>query len=108
VIHTDHKAWSDINRLDKVGGAITIIAEKPCQVLGMDLVGPINLKNGEQRNVLIIVDYFTKWIWCCNMKYTTTSEVINQLNENILWSWAGTPETIISDQGSQFVSGRLD
>jgi len=69
-----------------------IIAEKPLQIIGIDLVG------------LVVVDYFSKWIWTADLTSTTSKAVIDKLNEMLVWSWPGTPSLIISDQGPQLCS----
>lgn len=72
------------------------LPKRAWQKLGVDLFMFDNV------NYLMIVDYFSKFIEIPKMTSTTSVAVINQLKS--IFSRHGIPETIISDNGPQFIS----
>lgn len=66
----------------------------------MDVV-PINLDNGTTRNILVIVDYFTKYVVTKVIGEATTSNITRAIRTTVLWEHS-TPRIIISDGGTQF------
>jgi hypothetical protein len=76
--------------------------EKPWQRIHMDLAGPFL---GSMW--LIIVDAFTKWPEVFRLgKDSTSANVISFVRET--FSRFGLPETIVSDNGPQFVSSEFE
>lgn len=63
----------------------------------MDYAGPF-----QGHNFLIVVDALTKWPEVIMMSSTTASATIKQLRE--LFARFGSPECIVSDNGTQFVA----
>jgi transposase InsO family protein len=57
--------------------------------------------------VLVTVDYFTKWVEAIPIKTVTSGNMIDFVNEHILHGF-GIPQTITTDQGSQFTSGEFE
>jgi len=75
-----------------------LFPEKPWQRIHVDLAGPFLNKMW-----LIIVDAHSKWPEVFNLNHNTTSQsVICCIRET--FSRHGIPETIVSDNGPQFVS----
>jgi len=66
--------------------------------LATDLKGP--LPYGE--NILVVIDYKTKYPVTAILKKTTSEDIIYQLEE--MFTMFGYPETIVSDNGPQFTS----
>ncbi|XP_018403549.1 PREDICTED: uncharacterized protein K02A2.6-like [Cyphomyrmex costatus] len=77
-------------------------SEKPWQHLHIDLAGPIL-----NSMWLIIVDAYSKWPEIYNLENDTSSaHVIQCIRESI--ARYGTPDTIVSDNGPQFLSREFE
>ncbi|KAA3674330.1 uncharacterized protein DEA37_0011406 [Paragonimus westermani] len=63
----------------------------------MDFAGPFN-----GQTYLVIVDAYTKWPEVHNLRQPNTDSTIQKLSE--LFSCFGLPETVVTDNGSQFTS----
>lgn len=59
-------------------------------------------QKGQQRNMLLVVDAYSKWMEVFQMGVTTTEKTIEKLRT--LFSAYGLPEEIVSDNGVQFTS----
>jgi transposase InsO family protein len=57
--------------------------------------------------VLVATDYFTKWVEAIPIKTVTSGNMIDFVNEHIVYQF-GIPQTITTDQGSQFTSGEFE
>jgi transposase InsO family protein len=51
--------------------------------------------------------YFTKWAEAIPIKTVTTGNMIDFVNEHIVYRF-GIPQIITTDQGSQFTSGEFE
>lgn len=71
--------------------------EKPWTRIHIDFAGPIN-----GVTYLVLVDAFSKWPEITPLTTPTTSATITTLQR--LFSQHGLPETVVSDNGSQFTS----
>ena len=76
---------------------------EPWHTIGIDLMGPFPVTSRNKRFLLVIVDYFTRWIELFPLN-TTTSNVISELLVDQLFTRYGLPKYILSDNGPQFVS----
>ena len=76
----------------------TELPRGPWQDVSIDLCGPF--PGGE--NLLVVVDYYSRWTEVCVMKKTTTSKIINCLRH--MFATHGLVKTITSDNGPQFTS----
>ncbi|XP_015265536.1 PREDICTED: uncharacterized protein K02A2.6-like [Gekko japonicus] len=70
---------------------------KPWSRLHMDFAGPV-----QGQMFLIIVDAWSKWLEVVQMNTTTSAAVIHALRR--LFVTHGLPDTLVSDNGPQFVS----
>ena len=70
----------------------------PWEILGVDLCGPF--PTGD--NLLMIVDYYSRWQEVVIIKSTTADVIINKLQT--VFSTHGLPVTIVTDNGPQFKS----
>lgn len=73
------------------------ITTKPWSRIHIDYAGPF-----EGHNFLVVVDAYSKWPEICIQTQTTAAATIAKLRE--LFSRFGSPETIVSDNGTQFTS----
>jgi transposase InsO family protein len=55
----------------------------------------------------VATDYFTEWVEAILIKTVTSGNMIDFVNEHIVY-WFGIPQTITTDQGSQFTSGEFE
>jgi transposase InsO family protein len=57
--------------------------------------------------VLVATNYFTKWVEAIPIKTVTIGNMIDFVNEHIVYRF-GIPQTITTDQGSQFTSREFE
>ncbi|XP_062541369.1 uncharacterized protein K02A2.6-like [Armigeres subalbatus] len=77
------------------------VPEKPWQRLHMDYAGPVN-----DWYYLVLVDAYTKWPEVIPTRRITTSATLEMLQG--IFARFGMPETIVSDNGRQFVSEQFE
>ncbi|CAL1400779.1 unnamed protein product [Linum trigynum] len=68
---------------------------------GMDLLGPFPKAPGQFKYLIVMVDYFTKWIEAEPLASITEVQVRKFTRKNIFARF-GLPESIITDHGKQF------
>ena len=66
-------------------------------------MGPLPTTARQKRFLLVVVDYFTRWIELFPLKYITSINIANILI-NEVFSRHGLPKYIVSDNGPQLVS----
>ena len=81
----------------------TQFPDKPWLDVAADLMGPLP-NTGE--NILVVVDYYSRFIEFAIMKSTISEKVIMELER--IFSVHGLPLSFKSDNGSQFVSEEID
>ncbi|KZS17759.1 Uncharacterized protein APZ42_016190 [Daphnia magna] len=80
------------------------LATRPFEVLGLDFLGPIKPHSLQGNNyILVITDYFSKWIEVIPLTNCTALSTSKALVERIILHH-GTPKAIITDRGSSFIS----
>ena len=90
-------------RLGKLPGDLqTILAERPFEILGMDVLSKLPETYRGYKHILVIVDYFTKWIEAFPMRDETAETIARILLRKIILRH-GAPEKVISDKGSAFI-----
>lgn len=77
------------------------ISIRPFQRLYVDLLGPYPRSKAGAIGLLIVLDHFSKFHWLCPMRKFTSSKIEEFLEKHIFHVY-GVPETIVSDNGSQF------
>lgn len=73
-------------------------------MVGVDAIGPIKLPNQDDKYILVAVDYLTRWPIAqvvSNMTQETTADFL--MNQLVIVF--GVPSYILSDRGSNFMSG---
>ncbi|GJU99069.1 reverse transcriptase domain-containing protein [Tanacetum coccineum] len=68
---------------------------------GIDISGPFSEGQGKVKFLIVVVDYFTKWIEAKPVTTITISQVKKFIWDNIVCGF-GLPGEIISDNGKQF------
>lgn len=76
---------------------------EPSHTLGIDLMGPLPLSKKRNTILLVIVDYYTKWVELFPLKDSTTPKIVKMLKEEIS-TRLGVPRYLVSDKGPQFTS----
>ncbi len=71
-------------------------------LLGMDLVGPITRSPNGFRQLLVVVDFFSKWVSLFPLLAATASTIADCMFR--LCCRMGFPDAVLTDQGPQFTS----
>ena len=80
------------------------ITHAPFEVLGLDFLGPIRPHSLQGNNfVLVITDYFTKWVEVVALPNQTALATSKALMERVIL-YHGPPKKIITDRGTNFTS----
>lgn len=74
----------------------------PFHTIHIDHVGPLTRSTGGKKHILVLIDAFTKFIFLCPTRNTSTAPVIKFLTS--IFSTYGTPTRLISDRGTAFTS----
>jgi len=81
-------------------------AMEPGHTQGVDLMGPFPRSKKQNMYLLVIVDYFTKWVEMFPLRDSKTQKIVKILREEFFTQW-GVPKYLVSDRGPQFTSGLL-
>ncbi|MGH0141537.1 UNVERIFIED_CONTAM: hypothetical protein FKN15_013229 [Acipenser sinensis] len=73
------------------------------EMLGVDLMGPFPRSKKGNTFLLVIVDYYSKWVELFPLRDSKTSKIVQVLTKEIFTRW-GTPRYLLSDRGPQFTS----
>lgn len=84
-----------------------VISIRPFQRLFVDLIGPYPRSKAGHIGILIVLDHLSKFHWLCPLKKFSSSVIQEFLLKNIFHVY-GVPETIVSDNGSQFRANELN
>ncbi|XP_049291122.1 uncharacterized protein K02A2.6-like [Anopheles funestus] len=92
------------NKLGKKEGFLNPIdkGNSPLQTIHLDHIGPMDITIKQYKQILTVVDAFSKFVWLYPTKSTDAEEVIAKLQ-----SWSeifGDPQRIITDRGTAFTS----
>uniref|UniRef100_A0A3P9JM97 Integrase catalytic domain-containing protein n=1 Tax=Oryzias latipes TaxID=8090 RepID=A0A3P9JM97_ORYLA len=72
-------------------------------MLGIDIMGPFPRSKKSNTVLVVVVDYYTKWVEMFPLKDAKTPRLIRILREEIFTRW-GVPKYLVSDRGPQFTS----
>jgi len=76
--------------------------EGPFTHVGLDIVGPLPVTQKGNEYIIVLVDYFTKWVEAEAVKSVTSQDVVEFLVK--VFSRHGAPEVVTTDNGPQFTS----
>lgn len=82
-------------------------AVRTFQRLFMDLLGPYPRSKSGNTTILIVLDQVSKFVWLKPLKKATAKN-IGQYLEVEIFSLVGAPESILTDNGVQFVSNDFE
>ena len=74
--------------------------EAPFTHLGLDIIGPLPITERNNQYIIVIVDYFTKWVEAEPTANVTAKDVVYFLTK--VFARHGTPSVITTDNGTQF------
>ncbi|XP_073731162.1 retrovirus-related Pol polyprotein from transposon opus [Misgurnus anguillicaudatus] len=92
--------------LKPAGALQSVPIVEPGYMIGMDIMGPFPRSSRQNQYLLVIVDYFSKWVEIFPMRSAKSTIISRILIEEIFTRW-GTPAYIVSDRGTQFTSNLL-
>ncbi|KAJ9557089.1 hypothetical protein OSB04_011703 [Centaurea solstitialis] len=81
----------------------SVLIPWPFMRWGMDIVGKLPPAPGQKVFLLVLTDYFSKWIEAAAFSQVRDKEVISFIQTNIIYRF-GVPSEIMCDNGSQFIS----
>lgn len=96
-----------LTNLKPAGGLQSVPIVDPGYMHGMDIMGPFPRSIRQNEYLLVVVDYFSKWVEVFPMRSAKSTSIVCILNKEIFSRW-GTPAFIVSDRGTQFTSNLLD
>ena len=79
----------------------TIMSPWPFAQWGIDIVGPLPTALAQKKLLLVVVDYFSKWIEAEAFASIKDKDVVQFVWKNIVCRF-GIPQSIITDNGPQF------
>lgn len=82
------------------------VVVNPGEMMGVDLMGPFPRSKKSNSYLLVIVDYFSKWVELFPLRDGTAPRIVRILREEIFTRW-GVPQYLVSDRGPQFTSTLL-
>ena len=74
---------------------------EPWERIGMDIVGELPPSANNDKFLLVIVDYYSRWVEAIPLKRQTSLEIARALYEHIICRW-GSPEIIHTDRAQNF------
>ena len=80
---------------------MTITSPWPFMQWGISIVGLLPLGKGQVKFLLVVIDYFTKWVEAETLATITEARIQSFVWKNIICKF-GIPLTIISNNGRQF------
>jgi hypothetical protein len=91
-------------QLAHVGVMDSVVKPWPFRGWGLDFIGEIHPGSSKgYRFILVVMNYFTKWIEAVPLRNMTHWEVISFVQEHIIYRF-GVHQTLTTDQGPSFMS----
>jgi hypothetical protein len=79
---------------------------RPWNQLGIDIKGPILDEKLRKMYIVVVVDYYTKIVQVKTMSNVSSKDIISFIDT--LFSLLGLPNTLVSDNGPQFISSEFE
>lgn len=79
------------------------IVEEPWTSIAADIMGPVTRSKSGFCYILVIQDLFTKWIEVLPLRRATGKLISKALEDFVICRW-GTPRTVLTDNGTEFVN----
>lgn len=91
---------------ERLGKLQPIKSAGPWLTVAMDLAGPYPEGEEDERYVMVIMDHFTKYVLLIGLRSKQASVVARKVHKHLICIF-GCPQTIITDNGSEF-KGEFD
>lgn len=78
-------------------------ANRPWQMISLDLMGPFPSSSNQNTMLLVICDWFTKFPILVPLRRATSRKVCDVLEKQVFLIY-NVPEVVIADNGPQFIS----
>ncbi|KZS08243.1 Uncharacterized protein APZ42_027839 [Daphnia magna] len=82
------------------------LVERVWERIAMDIVGPIQESAKEYRYILVISDYASRFVFTVPMR-NQTAQTIAKVSVNKIFTKYGSPEIVLTDQGTNFLSSLI-
>ena len=69
---------------------------QPWHTIGVDIMGPFPPTPHQKKYLLVVVDYFTRWVELFPLRRTTATDIANILINEMICRY-GAPSYILSD-----------
>ncbi|CAF4637085.1 unnamed protein product, partial [Didymodactylos carnosus] len=79
------------------------VVQSPWHTIGVDLTGPLPKTPCGNAYILVVVDYFTKWVEFFPLGTIKSRNIAQLLHDEVICRH-GIPVKIVSDNGAQFVA----
>lgn len=83
-----------------------IITSRPNELWEVDTIGRLKNSNGENKFILVCIDHYSKWIEACVLDQKTAKNTASAI-EKLIFYKHGTPERILSDNGTEFCNSAI-
>ena len=80
-----------------------LVANEFLEILAADFIGPLQTTKDGNKYILTFVDHFTRYCFAIPLPEETAERVAYELVHKIILH-NGTPQYLLSDQGTQFLS----
>ncbi|KAK6130833.1 hypothetical protein DH2020_035422 [Rehmannia glutinosa] len=78
----------------------------PFSKWGIDIVGPFPVATGQRKFLIVVVDYFSKWVEAEPVAKIAEQNMIDFIWKNVI-SRYGWPRDLVSDNGTQFQGRKI-
>lgn len=95
------------NTNKKMGLYNSLVVNRPLEVMGIDIEGPLPKTKEGFKYILVCTDLFTKWVDTIPLKRVDAVEVAKALVEKV-FCIGRIPEKILSDRGPQFINSTME
>jgi RNase H-like domain found in reverse transcriptase/Integrase zinc binding domain/Integrase core domain len=79
------------------------VASSPFEILSIDFIGPLPRSKHGNTALLVVLDWFSKYVWYLPMRKQCSKKTVEFLEKEIFLKFS-TPKIIICDNGPQFKS----
>ncbi|XP_069095359.1 gypsy retrotransposon integrase-like protein 1 [Pleurodeles waltl] len=82
-----------------------LIPDAPWEKIAIDISGPFTLLESDMRYLIVVTDYYSKWIHWEFLSNVSTETVIEFLRK--IFAIEGLPRILVSDNGTQLTSQKM-
>ena len=79
------------------------IAEYVWQRMAIDIVGPVPVSNKGNNNILVMIEYVTRYVIAVPLKETSAQTIMRKFIKHVI-NAEGIPSELLTDQGKNFQS----